>query len=175
MCRIYSSSCQGQVIYLKDSPADFQQGQQPIPNDRSRCWSVWKFNTMFGATMSDLRALVVQIGYLWLIFLVFSVILSFYVGDLRSYISFLYLPVAFVNYAVKYHRLLTYEVRTHKDLSKQLLSIVSLSSKTFANHIPELALLLLIPLLLNKLQGTPNFPISAYRIYHFLPSLNLVP
>jgi hypothetical protein len=123
-----------------------------------------KFDKMFGATMSDLRALVIQTGYLWLIFLTFSVILSFYLGDLRSYLSYLSFPMVFINSIAKYHRLLTYERKVHQDLYKQLLSILYLASKTFSNHIPELALLLLIPLFFKKLQGAFDPPLLHHSL-----------
>jgi hypothetical protein len=124
---------------------------------------------IFGATISDLRILVIQLVNLWIIFVVYSLILSFYSGDLRSYLKFFYFPISSSKMILRYHRLLISESQLSPLLFDKIVHISFVASQTFSFYFTEIILFLFLPLLFQKLTGKFSTKLILCCIFDAFP------
>jgi hypothetical protein len=126
---------------------------------------------IWGATLTDLRIILIQLINLWILFVVYSVILSFYSGNLRSYLNFFYLPISASKMILRYHRLLVSESKSSPLLFDKIVRLSLVASQTFSFYFTEIILFLFLPLIFQKFTGklfqTPFFSqfIVCCRVY----------
>lgn len=105
-----------------------------------------------GAIFQEIRHIILRYIQLWIIFMLYSLLLSSYYGDIRYYINIFYLPISVSQWIGRYHRTLIFESQMHSDLSKKFIYIFYVATKSFFSS-KEVIVILFLPMALKKITG----------------------